>query len=147
MALEGPATDLVFVIEWRCPECRFEAVMTREEALTAARPILIHAAATGEVTRLIVTRFGANDIDAKRIRSTMSHSREGKAIQTTAFVDHVEDLLQGVWLLGGHRYHVVGTGYYFDLDAKELYFILRWHDRALCGPLEDITDERAAAMA
>jgi hypothetical protein len=33
------------------------------------------------------------------------------------------------------------------MDARRLYFTMKWHDRALCDPLTGITDERAANLA
>jgi hypothetical protein len=139
--------ELTFAVEWRCPECRRSKPMTSEEALRASRSLLWYAVESGEATRTAVRKVGAGEMKTKHLRSVITYQVEGVFQQITVPVDKLDTLFEWTWVLEGRSYRVFGPGYYFDTDAQRLYFTVKWHDRALCDQLTDITDESAATLA
>lgn len=143
---QAEGKDLTFVVEWRC-DCRQPKPMTQEQALALSRTVLWHAIEGGEVNRTTFTKLGVGNKLTNRIRAVVSYEAAGKPAKITVTVDKLDALFDWTWTIGGLSYRVFGPGYYFDSDARQLYFTVKWHDRALCDQLSDITDERAARLA
>ena len=139
--------NLMFVVEWTCSDCRFQRAMSQEEALVASRPVLWYAVESGEATRTAVTKLGSGRMQTNRLVSVIAYQIDGKPQQTTVSVDNLDPLFDWTWVLGDHSYRVFAPGYYFDQDARRLYFTVKWHDSKLCDELPGITDERAANLA
>lgn len=143
---QADGKDLTFVVEWRC-DCRQSKPMSHEQALAVSRAVLWHAVEGGEVSRTAFTKLGSGRKPPNRIRGVISYEAAGKQEKVTVTVDKLDALFDWTWTIGDQSYRVFGPGYYFDSDARRLYFTVKWHARALCEQLEGITDERAARLA
>jgi hypothetical protein len=121
--------------------------MSQEEALAVARPVLWHAVESGEANRTAVTQVGGGRRQTNRLLAFMTYEVDGAPKQMTVSIDKLDALFDWTWVLGGRSYRVFGPGYYFDVDARRLYFTAKWHHRDLCSQLVGITDERAANLA
>jgi hypothetical protein len=144
---QAEAKDLTFVVEWRCADCRAAKEMNEPQALAVSRAVLWHAIESGEANRTTFHRVGAGRTLTNRLRSTISYEVAGKPKTISLTVDKLDTLFDWTWTIGARPYHVSGPGYYFDLDARRLYFTVKWHDPALCEQLVGITDDRAADLA
>ena len=141
------AEELAFVVEWRCPDCRLPKPMSREEALARSRPVLWYAVENGEADRTTVAKLGSGRMPTKHLRSVLTYRLGDQSQRISVSVHELETLFDWTWTLGGRSYRVFGPGYYFDNDARRLYFTIKWHASSLCDPLRGITDERAASLA
>jgi hypothetical protein len=138
---------LAFAVEWTCSDCGFHKTMSQGEALAVSRPVLWYAVESGEANRIAVTKSGSGRLRANVLLSIVAYQVEGKPQQVTISVDKLDVLFDWTWVLGGRSYHVFRPGYYFDVDARRLYFTIKWHDSQLCDQLTGITDQRAADLA
>jgi len=77
----------------------------------------------------------------------ISYEVAGKPTKISVTVDKLDTLFDWTWTIGARSYRVFGPGYYFDVDARRLYFTVQWHDTKLCEQLVGITDDRAADLA
>jgi hypothetical protein len=144
---QAQGENLAFVVEWICSDCNFHKAMSKAEALAVARPVLWHAVESGEANRTAVTKLGSGRLQVKLLLSVVTYQVEGKPQQTTISVDEADVLYDWTWVVDGRSYRVFGPGYYFDVNARKLYFTIKWHDSKLCDQLADITDERAGNLA
>ena len=139
--------SLAFAVEWTCLDCAFQKTMSQEEALAVSRPVLWHAVESGEASRTAVAKLGSGRLQTNLLVSTVAYQVAAKPQQTTISVNKLDDLFDWTWVLGGRSYHLFRPGYYFDLDARKVYFTIKWHDIQLCEQIPAITDERARDLA
>jgi hypothetical protein len=144
---QAEGKELAFVVEWRCAECRPRKPISQEEALAVSRAVLWYAVESGEANRTVVSKVGSGKMRTTHLRSVIAYQVRGESQQTSVSINSLDSLFDWTWILGGRSYRVFGPGYYFDTDARQLYFTIKWHDRTLCDPLTGITDERAATLA
>jgi len=138
---------LAFVVEWTCSDCQLSKPMSQEEALAVSRPVLWFAVEKGETGRTAVTKFGSGRLLTKLLTSVVNYQVQDEKQQITISVDKLDALFDWTWVIGGKSYRIFGPGYYFDQLGQKWYFIIKWHDRALCDQLTGITEERAANLA
>jgi len=144
---QAEAKDLTFVVEWRCSDCRAAKELDQQQALALSRAVLWHAVESGEANRTTFHKVGTGRTPTKRLRSTITYEAGGKPKTISVTVDKLDTLFDWTWTIGTRSYRVFGPGYYYDLDARRLYFTVKWHDPALCEQLVGITDDRAAELA
>lgn len=144
---QADSKHLTFVVEWRCAECGARKQMDQEHALAVSRSVLWHAIESGEASRTAFTKLGAARTTTNQLRSVITYEVAGKPRTVSVTVEKLDTLFDWTWTIGGRSYRVFGPGYYFDQDARRLYFTVKWHDKALCEELAGITDERAGDMA
>jgi hypothetical protein len=144
---QSDGSQLAFVTEWTCTECAPQKKLTDPEAFELARPVLWEAVVRKEPMRATVSKFGTGPLTVDRLVSAMSY-RLGDAIEVAGIVvDRPEALYDWTWQIGDKTFRVFQPGYYFDTEAKQLYFTIQWHDEAVCSRYETLTQESATSYA
>jgi hypothetical protein len=135
---------LEYVVEWTCDECKYVTSRDRLRSQELGKAVLREAALRGDTDRLVVRHaVGTFPDRVGRWTSTMRFERGGRQLEESVGVDSLGALWDWTWDLGGSLVRAQGAGYYFELGAKEAWFVTK----AVGGcPGAVVLDEATAAV-